>query len=696
MKKLVALFVTVFVLATAICVFAMNSFALTQDGDWYEIASAEDLLEFKSIAVNGSKAKLTADIDMNGVEWTPFSNIVLQFDGQGHTISNLHLDGHTGTSGSYGLFADRITNGPGNSTIQNITFKDCSFTPNMGGGGTVVGFVVGNANRGAVYDITLDNCHLNLKGTAGEVRGGMILGSTEWGHGSWNWFDGGEGTAVGGYVKDNCTFTVDSNATIETPRFGGILGASNYPVYFVRAHFKGTITGPSGSRIASYASDVWNKVAFYDCELDDNTYAKHIEWVSGGTTLAAASAKGYNEAITNINNGKFGTGQHLYIMSDIDFGGEAIVPLSVGYVGKIDGRGYTFSNINLTLNDVTSGNHGLIANTLTNGPSGTVTNLTIANSEFTVNAGDGANGVNIGGIAGHSNRGTVSNCTLKNVTITANGEFGKSYVGGIIANAHWSNADGKVAVSNNVVDENCLIQANGSDVRVGGIVGFQDYDALLMTNCTNYGTVIGASYSGGLIAENKAGGSAINNCANYGSVTGKYASAVASWASNLTLTNVVAGGILTTVDGSVSAYGEWGVSVGDGCSAPCVTNPLSTENFSLFYQTANATASTVSVRVLIVADLAHLETIAADAKDVAVKIVFTLKDESTKVFELTLADYEICKKVVANNDTYTAADGDCIFGAVVTDVPFEDIATVGVVIETAELDILDVSAPFTK
>ena len=61
--------------------------------DTFLIESAEDMVEFARIASTfypRTTAKLGADIDMEGINWTPIENFDLTFDGNNHKISNLN------------------------------------------------------------------------------------------------------------------------------------------------------------------------------------------------------------------------------------------------------------------------------------------------------------------------------------------------------------------------------------------------------------------------------------------------------------------------------------------------------------------------------------------------------------------------------------------------------------------------------
>lgn len=106
---------------------------LTQDGDgYYQISSASDLAAFRDLvntaATSGSKAKLTADIDLTSIpNWTPMgtdgSRFWGEFDGQGHRILHMTITGNTKEQGLFGVVSS--------ATIKNLIL-DSSCTINSG------------------------------------------------------------------------------------------------------------------------------------------------------------------------------------------------------------------------------------------------------------------------------------------------------------------------------------------------------------------------------------------------------------------------------------------------------------------------------------------------------------------------------------------------------------------------------------
>ena len=110
---------------------------------------------------------LTADINLNGENWTPIgTNSVGDhaaflgiFDGQGHTISNLYVNAN---GGNLGFFARTGAYGEtGSATIKNVTFNNVDVSTNntnhwATGHGDNVGGVIGNANAAT----TIENVHV--------------------------------------------------------------------------------------------------------------------------------------------------------------------------------------------------------------------------------------------------------------------------------------------------------------------------------------------------------------------------------------------------------------------------------------------------------------------------------------------------------------------------------------------------------
>ena len=172
--------------------------------DPFLIESKEDLIWFRdtvntytsdgSNQFKGKYFKLTADIDLNGINWTPIGTnskgdhmaFLGHFDGAGHTISNLYINadgGHLGFFARVGSYSEDCT-----PTITNLKFHNVdvsSNTTNSHGGSYVAGVVANAGGNSVVSNITvtgevyivgygyvggivghgypdIDNCHVNV------------------------------------------------------------------------------------------------------------------------------------------------------------------------------------------------------------------------------------------------------------------------------------------------------------------------------------------------------------------------------------------------------------------------------------------------------------------------------------------------------------------------------------------------------
>ena len=164
----------------------------------------------------GQTVVLTADIDLNGVKWTPIGTVdsypsvtfAGTFDGNNHTISNLKTSDFTTNHATAGFFGS-IT-----GTVKNLTLTNVKITSSHYAGG-IVGYSSAN---GAV----IENCHVN---------GGTITSTPEYTgttDDSTNGYDNGDkvggiiGYMVAGDKVENCSV---SNVTIKAYRdLGGIAG----------------------------------------------------------------------------------------------------------------------------------------------------------------------------------------------------------------------------------------------------------------------------------------------------------------------------------------------------------------------------------------------------------------------------------------------------------------------------------------
>lgn len=211
----------------------------------YLMRTAEDLKSLATLIVpvadpeaEPTYVKLWNDIDMAGVEWTPFNTDgkkKVDFNGNGKTISNFSCEG-AGAS-FFGVVSGKV---------YDLTFKDAKINSSDQGG--VLGAAAGNAG-GATALITNVRCiNCDVLGAKNGVGG--IIAVLNKGQITRCSFDGkvsGKGNYVGGIVGyfnrdvnsdvydgakvDNCITTgqviEDGGISAGHQRFGGIAGGIN-------------------------------------------------------------------------------------------------------------------------------------------------------------------------------------------------------------------------------------------------------------------------------------------------------------------------------------------------------------------------------------------------------------------------------------------------------------------------------------
>lgn len=155
-----------------------------------------------------SKVVLENDIDMSGVKWTggigksevePFLG---DFDGQGHTIYNMTIEGS-----DYPAFFSHF----GGRNIRNVIFRDCNIINNNVLGNAAV--VVNESGKLAMDDVWLENCHVS----GGRYLGGLIAYSLS------------AATQIADCIVKDISFYPNNNTTSRTGALMGIAsGGSAY------------------------------------------------------------------------------------------------------------------------------------------------------------------------------------------------------------------------------------------------------------------------------------------------------------------------------------------------------------------------------------------------------------------------------------------------------------------------------------
>ena len=177
-------------------------------------------------------AKLNADIDLNGIDWTPLNNVepynkLIDFDGAGHTISNLTV-GAT----PYASFAGVLY-----GSMKNVTFEGASIDAGANVGGVVAGYVGMTTDLigCTVTGVTVKNSHVT--GSVNNLGG--FIGVTDY----------------AGAVFEDCTIEGGSVVPSANIRYvGGFVANVNKGANFKRCTVKGvTIDAGGSNRVGGFA-----------------------------------------------------------------------------------------------------------------------------------------------------------------------------------------------------------------------------------------------------------------------------------------------------------------------------------------------------------------------------------------------------------------------------------------------------------
>ncbi len=300
---------------------------------------------------SGKTVVLAADINLNNEEWTPIGNSTNQFqgnfDGQGHTVSNLKIDG-TGKS-NQGFFGFTTNGSVSNLTIENAT-------------------VTGRLNVGVVAGTPYTSKYTNIKVTGHvEVEGMAYVGGVGGKNAYADWTDitvdvdetsfvkadsVENGTAYRTYVGGVIGFmgegghtlkNITSNINVEgsTCDVGGIAGIAHYQNNFenVSCTAKEIVVNNDHAEVGSIAG-VWmnssvGDVTMINCTVSENT--KVYKTVTDGenavkTEVDALNGNAYSPSQTGDASGKL-----LMATEKVNSDGSVSVNIT-----KVDAAGTTY------------------------------------------------------------------------------------------------------------------------------------------------------------------------------------------------------------------------------------------------------------------------------------------------------------------------------------------------------------------
>lgn len=245
----------------------------------YLIGTAAELAWFA--ATDGkTSAKLTADIDLAGFDWTPLAKFYGTFDGAGHMVKNLYINSASYPLGLFGYLKTgaKVTNlgVTGNVTCTNKSYAQA---------GGIAGYVDANA--------AIENCYSAVNVTSVKHGGGIA------------------GYTAGGSIITNCYASGNITTTSKNECYlGGICGSfssNTNGATLTNCYSIGDVTGTSGA--ASYLGGLSpDKTAAHyvdNCFYLDGTVSKESSkyGVTGlGTAKTAAEMKAAIEANNNPFN----------------------------------------------------------------------------------------------------------------------------------------------------------------------------------------------------------------------------------------------------------------------------------------------------------------------------------------------------------------------------------------------------------
>ena len=245
----------------------------------YLIGTAAELAWFA--ATDGkSSAKLTADIELAGYDWTPLKKFYGTFDGQGHVIRNLYINS---TSNTLGLIS--YLQGGASVTGLGITGSvTCTNNTRIAQAGGIVGYMYDKASITQCWSAVNVTSNKHAGGIAGYTAGGSIITNC--------------------YASGNITTTSKNECYL-----GGICGSgfsNTNGATLTNCYSIGDVTGTSGK--ASYLGGLTpsTNTANYvgNCFYLENTVTKESS-KDGVTGLGTAKTADEMKTAIEANNNPF-------------------------------------------------------------------------------------------------------------------------------------------------------------------------------------------------------------------------------------------------------------------------------------------------------------------------------------------------------------------------------------------------------
>lgn len=139
----------------------------------------------------GETIKVTADLDMAGIEYIPMKDVNFVLDFQGHVVKNLTVNVTPDTIADYstggvnyavGMIASTLTNQGGSAgCISNLKLHNSTLNVDAPSNAQLrVGGIVGYTNRAFVKSVEMKNVDINITGGTSSSMVAAIAGQYQW------------------------------------------------------------------------------------------------------------------------------------------------------------------------------------------------------------------------------------------------------------------------------------------------------------------------------------------------------------------------------------------------------------------------------------------------------------------------------------------------------------------------------------
>jgi len=467
--------------------------------------------------------------------YSPFTG---QFDGLGHTISNLYINRPTETYvGLFGYAGGSISNiglaGASITGLSNVgglagysygTIGNSSFSGSVKGSSSVGGLVGYNGG-------TIDN-----SSASGAVSGASNVG----GLAGYSY-----GTIGNSYVS--------SGSVSGTSYVGGLVGGDNGVTN--NSHYdiaNVTINGSSYVTLGGLYTLQYQDWLTHGLSLNIANYSATL--VSAGVNnYTINSVQGMRDLLGFADNAAytFTLGNTIDLVNDPG--------LYIPYLAAdFDGKNFTIANLSINLANDNLGLFGHIAS------GSTVSNVVLSNAlvtggsnigalagmnDGTINTGSSANGSvtgnsSVGGLAGHNN-GTISGSNVSGASVTGSnsavgglaglnyGTIDTSYasggsvngvsdVGGLVGSNRANSGTSNGVRTNGIISNSYVSTGSVSSTGnyVGGLVGYNDFGTISNSHVDTGTAVNGVDYVGGLVGYDGGEGFIYGNTVTGAIVTG--------------------------------------------------------------------------------------------------------------------------------------------------------------------------------